>query len=321
MASNIDVTVAVCSRSFSRNPVLRQELLGRYNHVQFNDLGLSLTRDDLVDYLQGHSHAIVALEEISAEVIARLPVLKVISKYGVGTDGLDFQALADRRISLGWRGGVNKRAVAELVLCFAIGLLRHLPMAQEMVRGGEWRQLIGSELYGRTIGIIGCGHVGKEVGQLFKAMGCEVLAHDILDFPDYYRTTGVTPVGLEDLLGKSQIVTLHLPLTTSTRQILNRERLALMRDDAILINTARGHLVDEEALKFCLQESCLAAAAFDVFADEPPTDFELLRHPNFLATPHIGGSSEEAVLAMGRAAIEGLSNAAVPYPGDGRWPE
>jgi D-3-phosphoglycerate dehydrogenase len=94
-----------------------------------------------------------------------------------------------------------------------------------------------------------------------------------------------------------------------------------MRDDAILINTARGHLVDEEALKFCLQESCLAAAAFDVFADEPPTDFELLRHPNFLATPHIGGSSEEAVLAMGRAAIEGLSNAAVPYPGDGRWPE
>jgi D-3-phosphoglycerate dehydrogenase len=144
-----------------------------------------------------------------------------------------------------------------------------------------------------------------------------VLAHDILDFPDFYAAHQVEPVGLEELLRRADIVTLHLPLNDSTHNMLSAERLALMKPEAVLINTARGGLVDEAALKCMLMEGKLAAAGFDVFTTEPPEDLELLCLPNFLATPHIGGSSEEAVLAMGRAAINGLDKNAVPtddYP-------
>ena len=136
-----------------------------------------------------------------------------------------------------------------------------------------------------------------------------------MDFPDFYAAQQVEAVGLEDLLRCADIVTLHVPLDDSTRNILNADRLALMKPDALLINAARGELVDEEALKVMLKNGSLAGAGFDAFASEPPQDLELLRLPNFLATPHIGGSSEEAVLAMGRAAIEGLEKNALPTTG------
>ncbi|KRT57859.1 NAD(P)-dependent oxidoreductase, partial [endosymbiont of Ridgeia piscesae] len=147
--------------------------------------------------------------------------------------------------------------------------------------------------------------------------GCKVLAHDILDFPEFYAQHNVEAVSLEELLQRSDIVTLHLPLDDSTRNILNAERLALMKPDAMLINAARGGLVDDAALKKILQEGKIAAAALDVFAVEPPDDMEMLQLPNLLVTPHIGGSSEEAILAMGRAAITGLDENKIPtadYP-------
>ena len=139
-----------------------------------------------------------------------------------------------------------------------------------------------------------------------------MLAHDILDFPEFYAAHQVEPVGLDELLRRSDIVSLHLPLDDSTRGMLSAERLALLKPGALLINTARGGLVDEAALKRMLEEGRLGGAAFDVFAQEPPDDLELLRLPTFLATPHIGGSSDEAVLAMGRAAIRGLDDNQLP---------
>ncbi len=153
------------------------------------------------------------------------------------------------------------------------------------------------------------------LARLLRAFGCTVLAHDILDFPEFYAETGVEPVALDDLLGRADVVSIHLPLDATTRGMLGRERLALMREDAVLINTARGEIVDEAALKDMLKGGNLAAAAFDVFAAEPPEDAELLALPNFLATPHIGGSAEEAILAMGRAAIAGLDRNEIPRLG------
>jgi phosphoglycerate dehydrogenase-like enzyme len=147
---------------------------------------------------------------------------------------------------------------------------------------------------------------------VLNAFGCRVLANDIRDFPEFYANSGAQPVTLEHLLQHADVVTLHLPLDDTTRGIVSAERLALMKPEAILINTARGGLVDEEAMKSALIDGRLAAAAFDVFTVEPPEDNELLRLPNFLCTPHIGGSSEEAILAMGRAAIAGLDDHAMP---------
>ena len=307
------VRVAVASRSFSRHPRLRAEMQARYANVTFNDQGRSLSGIGLIEFLRGHERAITALERLDESVFAALPELKVIGKFGVGLDMIDLDAMTRHGKKLGWRGGVNRRSVAELVIAFAIACLRLVPQANSLVRDGKWQQFTGRQLSGRRVGIIGCGHVGKDLTPLLRAFDCEVVAHDIRDFSEFYAKWGVRAVGLERLLTESEIVTLHVPLDHTTTNMLSAERLALMQPDAVLINAARGGLVDEAALAAMLKDGKLAAAAFDVFSTEPPQNDELLTMPNFLATPHIGGSSEEAILAMGMAAIDGLESAGDPH--------
>ena len=306
------IRVAVASRSFSRHPVLRAELLARYPNVTFNVAGRMLTGTDLIAFLKGHEKAITGLERFDDATFAALPELKVIGKYGVGLDMIDLAAMSRRGVRLGWAGGVNKRSVSELVIAFAVALLRHLPTATAELKAGAWRQIMGRHLSERVVGIVGCGHVGKDLAVLLRSFGCTVLACDVKDFPDFYARHAVRPVDLDVLLKESDIVTLHLPLDETTRGILSAQRLATMRSGAILINAARGGLVDETALKSMLKDGRLGGAAFDVFATEPPDDLELLSLPTFLATPHIGGHAEEAMLAMGRAAIRGLDEAGDP---------
>jgi len=309
--------IAVTSRSFSRHPVLRAELLERYSNVRFNDKDLSLKGEELIEFARGRRKLITALERVDETFLAALPELEVISKYGVGTDMLDKEAMIRHGIRLGWTGGVNKRSVTELVIAFAISLLRHVPHANQEVREGIWKNRKGKQISGRIFGIIGCGNIGKDLIPILRVFGCQVLAYDIIAFPEFYGAYQVKSVGLDDLLKHSDIVTLHVPLDNSTRNMLTAEKLSLMKPDSFLINTARGGLVDEAALKDMLMNGRLAGAGFDVFSTEPPQDLELLRLPNFLATPHIGGSSEEAILAMGRAAITGLDKNNIPskdYP-------
>jgi D-3-phosphoglycerate dehydrogenase len=304
--------IAVASRSFSRHRVLRRELLDRYADVRFNDEGAALAGASLIEFARGRRKLITGLERIDEAILSALPELEVISKYGVGTDTLDKEALIRHGVRLGWTGGVNRRSVAELAVAFMISLLHHVPATNLEIRAGAWNNRMGRQLSERTVGIIGCGHIGKDLATILRAFDCTVLAHDILDFPDFYAANQVAAVGLEDLLRRADVVTLHVPLDRATRNMLSAERLALMKEGAILINTARGGLVDETALKTMLKEGRLAGAAFDVFEPEPPTDRELLNLPNFLSTPHIGGSSEEAILNMGRAAIAGLDDNRIP---------
>jgi D-3-phosphoglycerate dehydrogenase len=292
--------------------VLRAELLQRYEHVTFNDAGLQLRGDVLVEFLRGHEKAITALEVIDEPILARLPELKVIGKYGVGLDMIDLAAMRAHGKRLGWTGGVNRRSVSEWVISAAIAMLRHVPAAHREVLTGTWRQHLGGYLTGRTVGIVGCGHIGKDLVPLLKAFECPILVNDILEFPEFYAAHAIEAVMLEALLQRSDIVTLHVPLNDGTRGMIDADKLAMLKPTAVLINAARGCLVDEAALRRALQEKRLAAAAFDVFAVEPPVDRELLELPNFLVTPHIGGSAHEAVLAMGRAAIRGLDENAIP---------
>lgn len=309
---NIVDKVAVCSRSFSRNRILRAELLSKYANVTFNDSGLQFEGDQLVNFLQGHHLAITALEKIDDSILSKLPLLKAIGKYGVGLDMIDMDAMRRHAIRLGWSGGINKRSVAELVIAQAIALLRHVPQSNAEVCSGIWKQNIGRLLTGKTVGIVGCGNVGKDLVALLKPFNCKIFVNDILDFPDFYRDNDVVPTSLEGLLSQSEIVSLHLPLDASTKNLINKDRLALLLPNTILINFARGGIVDEKALKILLREGRIGGACFDVFETEPPEDSDLLNLPNFIATPHIGGSSEEAVLAMGRSAIEGLEVNEIP---------
>ena len=309
MSERDPTPVAVTSRSFSRNEVLRAETLERYSQVTFNDEGLSLEGDSLVEFLAGHPLAITALEKIDEDVLSRLPDLKAISKVGVGIDMLDFDAMERHGVRLAWSRGTNARSVSELTIALMLALLRHLPSVTRLVRDGEWRQVQGRTLTGQTVGLIGFGHVGRDLAGLLDAFSCRVLAYDIAPLADL--PAHVEQASLESLLAESEIVSLHTVLNEDTRNLIDRERIATMREGALLINTSRGGLIDEQALFESLSSGHLGGAALDVFSTEPPLDSPLLGLDQVIATPHVGGSTKEAVLAMGRAAIAGLG-AAVP---------
>ncbi|MCX7966648.1 MAG: hypothetical protein N2596_08500, partial [Syntrophorhabdaceae bacterium] len=151
-----------------------------------------------------------------------------------------------------------------------------------------------------------CGNIGKDLVRLLEPFECKIIVYDIQEYTEFYKKYNIITMNLEELIRESDIVTLHVPLNDTTRNILDRERLALMKKGSFLINTARGGLIDEDALKEMLKNGHLSGAALDVLSIEPPEDMELLNLPNVIVTPHIGGSTEEAILAMGRAAIRGL---------------
>lgn len=301
------MTVAVASRSFSKNRILRQELLDRYPLARFNDTDRVLAGDELVQFLRGHAKAITGLDVLDDALFRAVPELRLVSKYGVGVDMIDLAAARRHGVSIRWTPGVNRQAVAELTIALMISLARRIPLlAREVSDGTGWRQPGGRQLSSATVGILGCGAVGQTVARLCRAFGAAVVAHDIRELDAFYRETGVTPVSLDTLLRDADFVSIHLPLDESTRGLIDARALAVMKRSAFLVNTARGGIVVEQALKAALLERRLAGAAADVFEEEPPTDGGLRRLPNFVGTPHIGGSTEEAVLAMGRAAIAGL---------------
>jgi D-3-phosphoglycerate dehydrogenase len=315
----VPASIGVLSRSFSRHPVLRAELLAAYPAAVFNDSPHTLSGEALADFLAPHGAAIVALEQLDATLLGRLPELRVISKYGVGLDNIDLHAAARLGIRIGWEGGVNRRSVAELAIGFMIAGLRGVMVSHEEIRSGLWRQYRGRQLSDVTVGLIGFGHVGQDVARLLRAFGSSVLAHDIRDIAAPAAELGAEITALETLLATADVVSLHVPLTCRTAGMFDASRLSALKPGAVLVNTARGGLVDEAALRLALIEGRLAGACFDVFAAEPPDPTGLFATPGFIGTAHIGGSAEEAVLAMGRAAITGLDRATDPLSFIPEW--
>jgi D-3-phosphoglycerate dehydrogenase len=298
--------VAVASRSFSKHAVLRSELAARYPNSRFNDAGSSLKGEELVAFLAGCDKAVLALETVDDALLSRLPELKLVSKFGVGLDSFDLKAMAARGVKLAWTPGTNSRSVAELALMAMISLLRRVPEASADLAAGKWGQPKGSTLTGKTVGLVGLGAVGRDLAALLAPFGVALLAHEPAPDQAAVARHAIRLVPLDELLARSDAVSLHLPLTPSTRNTIDAARLAKMKASAVLVNTARGGLIDEDALISALDAGRLAGAALDAFADEPPKDSRLASHRKILATPHIGGSTEEAILAMGRAAIAGL---------------
>ena len=298
--------VAVTSRSFSKHEGLRNELLKRYPETDFNDSGESLSGQRLVEFLSGHTKAITALETLDEPILKQLPELQVISKYGVGLDMLDLTTMSSLGKKLGWTSGVNRRSVSELALSFMIASLRHLPYSQKEIFAGRYRQIQGRELTGKTVGIIGCGNIGKDLVKILKPFNCQILVNDIVSNAEFLLNNKILAVSKEELLSNSDLVTLHVPLNDSTRGMIGTEELKLMKQNSVLINTARGWLVDETALLNGLKNGKPGVAAFDVLAQEPPENYELINHDHFFVSPHIGGSTEESIWAMGKAAIDGL---------------
>lgn len=308
-ASYTPASVAVLSRSFSRNTVLREELLAKHRDVVFNEAGRALAGRELIDFLSPHEAAVVGLEPIDEPVLKALPRLRIISKYGVGLDNVDLAAAARLGIKVAWRGGVNRRAVSELAISLIIAGLRGVAHCHEEIKRGVWRQFAGRQLSDATVGLVGFGHVGQDLAGLLRAFGARTLACDIADVSAEAARLGVSLRSFDDMIEQCDALSFHAPLTPATALMLDAPRIARMRRGAVIVNTARGGLIDEAALLAALKEGRISAACFDVFAVEPPEASDLLNAPGFLATSHIGGSAIEAQLAMGRAAIEGLSAA------------
>ena len=301
--------VAVCSRSFSRHPVLRAELLALFPRAIFNESGQEFSPEELVEFLRDSEMAIVGLEKITYEILKKLPKLKVISKYGVGLDSLDLEAIKKLNIRLGWSAGVNKRSVSELALGLMLACLRNLFELNQLVKGGGWHNKTGLQLSGKSVGLVGLGHVGQDLTHLLKAFGCKIMATDVLDKSEFAKDHGVLLVSKEELFKNADIVSLHFPLSPENRHFVSADLLLLMKPSAILINTARGGLVNEKDLLQVLTDKKIAAAAFDVLEAEPPKENALIPLDNFFMSPHIGGSTAESILAMGRSAILGLQEA------------
>ena len=300
--------LGVSSATLCAHPVMRRMLLEAYPNARLWDGERITDEDTLIAHLKGCDAAIVGFEPVTDRVLTALPELKIIGKFGAGCETIDFDALQKHGVRFGYTFGVNRLAVAELALSFMINALRFVTQQNQSMRAGERpRYRNGLLLTGRTVGIHGCGNIGKEVVRLLKPFNCTIIACDVKDYPAFYEANGVTPVSFDELLERSEVLTLHLPRTRSTRGLYSREVLERLRPDCVLINTCRGGIVDEDALADRLESGALPAACFDVFAIEPAVNDRLLNLPNFLATPHIGAGTEETRIAMAEAALRGLT--------------
>ncbi|HIO71413.1 MAG TPA: hydroxyacid dehydrogenase [Campylobacterales bacterium] len=295
--------IVATSPSFSKNRKLQEEIYRYFPNAKLNLEGKRFTKEELIQFIGDADGAIVGLEEIDDEVVEACPNLKIVSKYGVGLNNLKFN---NPNIQIGWTGGVNRLSVAELVLGYMLMLARNIYITSNQLKSGTWNKSGGFQLSGKTIGIIGVGYIGKELIRLLQPFNCEILVYDVIDQTEYYNSVGVKEVDIPTILRNSDFVTLHVPLNKDTKNMISTEEFRTMKKSAYIINSARGGVVDEEALKEALKSGEIAGGAIDVYTTEPPTDTELINLPNLITTPHIGGNAEEAVLAMGMSAIQHL---------------
>jgi len=286
--------------------VLRGELSKLFPHPLFNDAGRYLTEDELINFSGEADALLIGRDRITDKVLSALPQLKIIAKYGVGLDNIDSEALKKHQVELGWTAGVNRRSVAELTLSFMLGLCHNVFKGGWALKQGQWVKNGGRLLQGKTVGLIGCGNIGQDVVRLLKPFECTIWIRDLLDLSGFCAETGALEKSFEEVLAGSDIISLHVPLTEDTRNLINTTTLRQMQTTAFLINTSRGEVVDQNDLKEALKKETIAGAALDVFSQEPPEDMELLSCPTLMVTPHIAGNAVEAVEAMARAAYQHL---------------
>jgi phosphoglycerate dehydrogenase-like enzyme len=293
--------VAVTARAFRQVPGEHQELLRAAGlPVRFAEADRPLAEEELVELVRGCWGLIVGIDPVTAAVLDAGP-LRVVVRFGSGTDNVDLEAARQRRVRVAATPGANARSVAELAIGLLLALARHLVLHDREVRSGSWSRHTGIELAGRRLGVVGYGAVGRQVAGIARALGMEVVATDPV-----VREADVPLVGLETLLASSDAVTLHAPLADDTRGMIGAAELDRMRPQALLINTSRGGLVDERALAEALAAGRIRGAAFDTFEREPPEGSRLLELNNFVASPHAGGATVEAVTRAGVIAVREL---------------
>ena len=298
--------IAVISPLFSRSNELVTTLRSHFPDTTINADNTLKTKEDIIAYLQEMDGAIVGREEIDDEILQACPKLKILSRYGVGLDNVDVEALKKRNIHLGWTGGTNCNSVAEITLYFMLSLMRNTYTTATLLKQHTWKVNGGSELTGKTIGLFGFGHIAKRVVELLKPFSCTILVCNRTQDEAEAKSYGITFASKERILEVADIISIHLPLTPPSKNLFSRAEFEAMKSSAFIINTARGGIIDEEELKVALKTGQIAGAGLEAFAQEPVQDWELIDLPNLMCLPHVGGNSKESILAMGYASIAHL---------------
>lgn len=287
-----------------------EDVFESLNDIACVRISPSSNREEFLRELKDAEALVVAGELVDEEVLKNSPRLKIVARFGVGYDKVDVEACTKRGIYVTYTPGVLSNAVAELTMGMILCLSRRIPEADRYVRA-EWakghRFPLAVDLEGKTLGIIGLGHIGHAVAYRAKAFDMKIVYHDVIRRQDLEKSLQASYVELDELLRISDFVTIHVPLTSSTRGLIGERELNLMKKQAYLINTSRGPVVDEEALYRALKEERIAGASLDVFIKEPlPLDSPLLKLKNVVLTPHIATATIETRRKMAQVNVESI---------------
>jgi len=293
--------IYISSRSFGIYTEEAIKLLKNIGRVERNTMGRPLTKEELKQIIRGVDALIVGIDRITDDVLKHANRLKVIANHGVGFDNIDLEAATKRGIPVVYSPHANADSVADFTLGLIIALLRKMVDAHLATKSGKFRlkKFLGVELCNKVIGIIGFGQIGSRVAQRALSFGMKVITYDPYVKGEVLAKFNARKVSLEELLKTSDIITIHVPLTEKTRNLIKEKELKLMKNSAVLINTARGGIVNENALYKALKERWIAGAALDVYEKEPPKkDNPLFKLDNIIVTPHIAFFTKEAVHRM-----------------------
>jgi len=286
------MNIIVTTPSFGKyNPEVLEELAKRGYTVQRI---VPFKKEQLLEEIENAVALVVGLEKIDGEILGKARNLKVIAKHGVGVDNIDLAAARDFGIRVANSPRTNTQAVADLAFGFMLSLARSIPIANHTTKNGEWLRYDGVSVWRKTIGIIGLGAIGRAVAKRATGFDMKILGYDVTEPTDEEKELGIVRTPLEELLAQSDFVTLHVPLLPETKGMIGEKELQRMKPGAFLINTARGGIVDEEALYRALVNKTIAGAGIDAFETEPPVDNPLLKLDNVIATPHMGAYTIEA---------------------------
>ncbi|MFC1941557.1 phosphoglycerate dehydrogenase [Chloroflexota bacterium] len=276
--------------------------------VELVPQGEKLSEEELIEGVKECSALIVGVEKITEPVIQASGKLKIIAKHGAGVDNIDIKAAASRGVVVINASGANSEAVADLTIGLFLSLARSIPFADHSVKEGKWPRIVGVQLNGKILGIIGLGQIGKKVVKRALGFDMKVVVYDVLKDEAFAQKWGITYLSLDELLAESDFLSIHVPISPSTRRLIGERELRLMKKEAFLLNISRGDIVDEEALYQVLKEGRIKGAALDVLFNEPPRESPLLKLDNVILTPHMGGYTFEALRETGMICARGIVN-------------
>ncbi|HAH95773.1 MAG TPA: hydroxyacid dehydrogenase [Firmicutes bacterium] len=299
--------VLVTPRTFGATEGRAAQLLQEAGcELMRNPYGRLLTEDEMIALIPEADGIIIGLDPLNERVLERAVRLKVISKYGVGLDNIGVAAATARKIPVAFTPGTNSASVAELAFGLMLDAARHISASDRQIRQGQWGRFSGTQLWGKTLGLIGTGQIGQQLALRARGFEMPLLCYDARPDYDWAQRVGASYVELPELLRRSDFVSLHIPLSEATHHLIGAAELSLMKPTAIIINTSRGGIIDDEALRQALSEQQLGAAGLDVVECEPPQETPLARLDNVVLTSHIGAHTVEASAAMSLLAAENV---------------